>query len=610
MLNLAFINIVTPTASTSIRKAAIDLIYAVFVSFSFGKTMTVEKMDKDILPDNMFEYVSQLSNDLANNNQDSSCQFLTEFFKSAKYVAYNIIPSIITFIPPWVKIYIRNPDEKPEIIQQFIELYSTMNRFDQLAFQESIWPIFATNTHCIEMIMEDIFKDIKPSVTEIIPQFAYLNSPLVTKIWAVNYLEKTIEEKNENIAIICSIIQNLIALHVFDFEGCIAKLIHLLSKLRIQYQTKTIIDSPMLLTDVIHEIFRRSGKGKQIEYKPIIVSLMLRKGEDEFKEGKDNRTWPAKAHTIADTLSDIIKDLGNTSIQQQVYELFYNDIQSNDKFIRAQAIIYSSAFSLTPDQTAQYLLNLIRKDESIIGEVCLGLSLINMTKELAAKLFFIGCVLAVHYSEPSACDLIASAARYFSLQAGSTDSILELIPKEIVEYLQTCTQLPFNTHPLTSALMIIACYTDGDHARTLRKIAECNTKEPIPGSLRVIIDKDLIPELSDTDFGADLANITAALVLFLNGTVISSLRDFAISLFTQHPQGLGCFDVIGPKFGKDVLQTVNNARFTGLLLRNATIKCNDYKLTPILLQKFSEGQKIQITKEQKDYLVNTIIPEN
>jgi len=44
----------------------------------------------------------------------------------------------------------------------------------------------------------------------------------------------------------------------------------------------------------------------------------------------------------------------------------------------------------------------------------------------------------------------------------------------------------------------------------------------------VILNKNLIPELSEADYGEDLANITATLVLLLNGTVIAPLKDFGL----------------------------------------------------------------------------------
>lgn len=608
MLNFAFINIVTPTASTSIRKAALDLIYAVFVSFTFGKTITVQKMDESLLPDNMFEYVKQISTDIAENNQSSAVEFLMEFFKSAKYVTADVIPSIIPFIVPWVKLYARNPDEKIEIIEKLIDLYSAMGRTDQTAFQDNIWPIFANNEHCIRVIIDYIFKNPKLSTSEIVPQLAHMNQGVVSRLLVDEYLAKCIEEKSQNITLICSILENVIALHCFDFENCIAKLIYLLSTLRLHYPTKAIYDCPMLLTDIMHEIFRRSGKGKEIDYRTLVMAFISRDKEEEFKSGANKRTWPSKAHTVADILSDAIKDLGNRNIHQQIYDLFFNDINSEDKLLRAQAIIYSSAFSMNPDATASYLISILCADETIVGEVCLGLSLINMTRDLASKLFFVGCTFAIRYNEAATCDLIASAARYFGIQAGNTNTIFESVSPDLVTYLQTCTALPLEAQPMMSALLIIACYTDGDHVRSLRKIAECNTSEPVPATMRVINDENLIPQLSKVDYGADIANLTAALVLFLDGCNIPPLREFAISFFTEHPQGLGCFDVIGPKFGKNVLQSVNDARFTGLILRNAVIKSDEYILTTLLQQRFIEMPKIQLSKEQHDYLVLTAIP--
>ena len=603
MLCLAFINMATPTASTAVRKAALDLVYAVFVSFSFGKTITIQKMDADLLPDNMIKYVTAISTDIANNNQSSCADFLHEFFKSAEYVQSDVVASVLPFIVPWVTIYSANPDQKPEIIEKFVKLYGSLKSTDQTSFPQYIWPIFAKNPHCVEMINEYIFKNPSSSILEIVPQLAYLSSALVSKLWAVDYFSQAIQQKFEKMEFLFKELQSIISLHVFDFDGSVAQLVYNISMCRLNFPENKISALPELVTNLLHEIYRHSGNGKHPDFLTILLSAPSSAGAQEYIDGKDNRTWPYRAYILADCIVEALRELNNNKIMEQIYNLFIKDVTSSNKLVRAQALIYSSAFSVLPDQTAPGLVGILQNDSSLIGPITLGLALVNMSQQLASKLFFLGCVLAMRYNDTTSADLISSAARFYSMHAGNTDNILEAVPKEIVDYLQTCTALPISTQPLMSAMMIMACYSGGDCNSALNKLADCNTNEPVPAAMKVLTDDSLIPEYSKYDYGNDLANLSAALILFLRGRTNSRLIKFAVALFTEHPQGLGCFDVLGDVFGKEIFANVNDARFTGLVLRNAAIKSNEYPVAAILQQHFVQMDKIQLTKEQADYLV-------
>ena len=242
----------------------------------------------------------------------------------------------------------------------------------------------------------------------------------------------------------------------------------------------------------------------------------------------------------------------------------------------------------------------------ILSSICCGLSLLKMSKELSSKLFFISSTLSVFSNSSSSLELLTSSIKQYSTLS-DINTIIDFIPKDLLNYLETCTALPFTTQPIFSSLMLISSYCDSSIMKYLNKLILCKSNELLIKCFSIINDNSLISTYSKMDYKENLANLEASLLLILraDGDNIN-LKEFTIKLFENQPKGLGSFPSTSNKFGSLVYNKVDDPRFTGLLLRHSQITSNIYQVTPILLQHFVDMNNIKLSNEQKDYLIFTL----
>lgn len=608
MLNLAFINIIAPESSISLKKAAIDLIYAVFVSFTFNHQFKVEKIQSELLPYNLSGYVHDLSTDLANSNKENVNDFMNEFFNAAKYVKGKSLPTIFFFLVPWIEIFARQPNIPKEIVEKFIDMVVASKSSDSVCFPEYVWPALVQNEKIVEMIINIIFERNDSQLIEIAAQLAVLKPTLTSSLMTDKFAAVINGKDDSHIEFISGVMTTMISLHVFDFDNVGAQLLYICLQSRIAFPNKTVVRLPPILMNALHELFRRSGSGIEFDHAFIVSSFCTYDGANEYIDGTGGYRWCAAARAIGEVIARAVNNFPSKKLKESLFNIFEKDsLDPNNPLLCAQGIIYSAPFASDPAAYANNLVQKLRECDPIhVTPLILALSLIEMTPELAGKLYFIGVALGARYNSPACGDLVISALKQYSDLTGSTSGITRYIHSTLVEYLETCTALPLQTQPAFSAIAMAACYSKGGLAQILEKLSKLKTDEPVATAFSVLRDESLSNELAKADYGEHLANLSAILMIMLRTRVPTTLIEFTINLFTEQPNGLGAFDAIGTKFGRQIFEVVNDARFTGLLLRNARVKNEDYKLTSILYPIFIDMQMVTISKEQSDHLVYNV----
>jgi hypothetical protein len=104
MLILGFVNMVNDhEVRPIVRKSALDLVSAVFSTFTLIHELNVTKVAIESLPENLLGFVTALSEDVASHNPQCYDGFLSEFFNVYKYVEKQCKPVTLHFIRPWIK---------------------------------------------------------------------------------------------------------------------------------------------------------------------------------------------------------------------------------------------------------------------------------------------------------------------------------------------------------------------------------------------------------------------------------------------------------------------------------------------------------------------------
>jgi len=611
MLNLAFINMLSQYVTPDVRKAALDLVYAVYVSFSFQHSIDIHKMDVSILPDNLLGYVRKISQDLADNNPTCYNEFLSEFFKAYEYVKpVETRPVVFSYLVPWIELYASSPNSQPQFIEKFVSCYVSLGGIDQVSFSAYVWPSFAKYENCIDLFLRYVFEKSDPRMIDIVTQFGVLQNITVSKIWGVDIFNECIQNKDEKIVFVCQVLSILISSHLFDIEGSASHLIHKLATLRLYFPHSILSKCSSVFTNLIHEMYRISGIGKDFDFYEVSQAFSSCSKHKEFISGTECNMWLSKSMIMAESVSDAVRSIPNTPLVSQLSSVFLQDIESSNLEIKCISMIFASAFESDPDAFALKLVsNFHNCSPQILSASCLGLSLLRMSKTLSSKLFFIGASLAVYSHSASSLDLLCSALRQFGQQCDiNTCPITESIDKDVLAYLQTCTALPVGTEPVFTTLVLVASYC-GPSTRYLKDIASVKSNEPISKAISVIEDDSLISEMATINYGTNLSNLYASILLILRSDASNSnIKEFAISLIESQPVGLYCFPSVSPKFGNQIFNEVDDIRFTGLLLRHSKGQSTQYSVTPLLLQHFIEMNNIKLSQEQKEYLVFSAIP--
>jgi len=245
--------------------------------------------------------------------------------------------------------------------------------------------------------------------------------------------------------------------------------------------------------------------------------------------------------------------------------------------------------------------------DATVAAICLSLSCLKMDKQLAAKLCFVGISLAFYHNQSSAMDLIASSIRQYAGNPFESN----LIPAELVEYIETCTALPISSALYYSLFLMIAEYCDNGNTESVARQITSNHKEDAYFSLiKCIYDATSAEEMATLDYGESLAAIEAAAVLIFKHTPGLPWDAFLEKIIDTQADGFKSFNSAYPPFSKGVAESAKSPHLMGLLTNMRAMSGGDQEIPAILYSNFSnEMGPIKLTNEQIQYLVLTLFPE-
>jgi hypothetical protein len=195
MLNLAFVNMLSSRAESVVRKSALDLLYTVFATFDVAHTKHIARVPVEILPDDLLDFVTSLSADIA----ESWDGFLSEFMKVYRWIERQTLS---------IKCFRDMPTDGNTLM--------TNVWAEPMHDQRALWEL---NRRILDA------KDTLAIVTGI----AGLDPKPVGKFWTGEF---AVAKKRENVVSCACVLAQILATHAFDVRRWIPNLIAALVSLR------------------------------------------------------------------------------------------------------------------------------------------------------------------------------------------------------------------------------------------------------------------------------------------------------------------------------------------------------------------------------------------
>lgn len=604
MLNIAFVNIVNGKVSPTVHKAAIDLIYSAYASFEFKRTINVTKTTVDTLPDCLIGYSQLLSEDLAENNPDAYIGFLTEYFNTYKYID-DFKSTTFIYMEPWIKLYAQNIDKCSKFTEKIFEIFTELSN-NSIAFTKSIWPPIIKSSHAAEIYLNKAYQSQKEVFIGMICDFAAIDSKLVSHFWSYDVFQKAFENYDDSIIFICKTLSTLFTDRLFDFD-CIPQIIYNFATLRIHYSEKILSQCALAFTNAIHFIICKSGSSLPIDLTNLAnIFSVVPKIDDSFENGNQNE-WVESTTKIAFAIKAALSGMNNSKISDEITTLFTEDFSSEERFKKAQAIIFMSAFEQNHD-LIETLIGLTSSDDPlIINIICSALQLIEFTQEDASKFFMFGIVSLLTFLSPSSVGLIGYSLYQFS-KYDKYKNIIKPVSDEIMTYIGTTIgDDDFSSNPFDSVLILAAIHCSQNIKYFVENINKAKIKTPLAKLFGLLLSDKYLSEKDIYDFGENNATVNATLCLLLKRIPSEYLIKYLTKRIEIEPEAFQAFKIFNSQNSSEFLRNVSNPHFLSLLIRTSRFESEKYSLAPILLPSYNPGMEhVKLTIEQYEYLRNEI----
>ena len=629
MLNLAFVNMVDEGVTPSVRKAALDLIYAVFSAFSFKRESKVAKLPMESLPENLLGFVTTLSEDIAKHNPESYGDFMTEFFNAIHDLTPINRVATFNYLRPWVPFWAADIERHQEFISYIIKCFLEL-KDESAAFSLNIWDIIVENEKGCEYLMRYIFKTGNESLIEIITSFAVKKPEMVSRFWGSIMMKECISNKDNKILYVSKVITILLASHLFNDNSSLVELVFNVLSLRLVYNRNILSQIVELFGNILHSLIRLNTCSLDIDFTDVCEAFC---SDTQFIESYTNtnnqasiennnqqlRRWLLNTKLIAKTVKEIFGE--NKNSIDQLYSIFSQQIQieqtskSKDNLCNlrnAANIIYSAAF--TEEHSIEFskkIISLVKMNKDIItnSASCIGLSMIEMNIELASKLFFFGVAEALYIQNGPAIDLIASSIRQVF---NNNNNVLSCFDPQIIEILSSFTKLKFEEKPIYSALVLFGLFCDDEISSNINDVIASKVDDPFAKVLSLFNQSDNYETIADYDFESEFATIAALSLMILqkfhidfdnlsspvkpgeqtpltSNTNSNKLLDYLLHLLENRPKIFGCFDCLSD-YGVSLLESIGSPTLAAQIYYASLEKSEDYILTPLLKNVFVEGK--------------------
>jgi len=429
MLNLAFTNIVTELGNRTISKASIDLIYAVVQAFQLKHSTPIRRVENDQLPSQMDGWVAAISNDLAQHYSEQFLGFLDEYFKIYQYLLPNWKGRTLIYLRPWVALYAKNIEKRPESMKFFFQVFSELPN-EKHVFAQNIWCEFAKDESATEAVMRYVLDSENLYYLPVLLGFAVHKSKQVSQIWAEIFF------KEKPSSFVCAGCQVLLMAHLFNYEY-LPYLIANVTSLRLKNRRAncfslfiSIIHSIVIYTDIQHDLPTKM-------YGLIAKEVGSNDGIEIFYESP--RKWLVNALDTALFLKSILDHPSMQNTKKELYKIYINQFDnSTDIAEKSQSLIYAAAFSEEEgDNFVRRCLKEMKYDIVSVVTTCLALSVAYPSKKLAGSLYLFGATMAYDIAGMAGIDLASSALEICE------GVVPDEIPAEAFDYLIAITILLF-----------------------------------------------------------------------------------------------------------------------------------------------------------------------
>jgi hypothetical protein len=582
MLNLAFINMIRDKEGPIVRKAALDLIYAVFSSFSFNHEIQIMKVSIDSIPDNLVNFVTTLSEDIAKHNPDCFDGFLTEYFKVYDLIEDSCKPVTFLFLNPWIRQWAAAIDERPDFVGLFVNAYIDLPSAST-EFCESIWREVSCAPAALDELNRHILARASDALLDLPVRLAVYAPASVTNFW----VERVLMDAS-GVVFSCSVVSRLLACHVFDYNGA-GGLIYGVFRLRLFFADDMLWGFVPLLANLLHFLVRMGGSPIGLDYAVQGIAFCAGGPLRDFRDGRP-RAWLDRTGVLAGAASAAAAE---SALRAEVFKRFREDAldESADAAVRASGLLFAAAFS---GQRAQEIAAVaVARAPAEAAVAAAALAQIPMDTALAARLFVAGAALAL-FAGSDALPLLAAAAR----QIGAAPEIGRFVPQEVMAKLQSRTGLDWDGEPVYAAVVLFAVLADEGEEPTVADFVATGRDDPMERMIGLVIEGDG-KEVAMAEFGEKTAAALACALSLLRVVKSEELLEFVITLAEKRPEVLAGLKIWKGPIGSQIMKAVSDVKLTALFAEAMAHEAEKVKLPTVLAPLFdSQLDPVRISNEE------------
>lgn len=505
MLNLVFINLININTSTFLKKAGIDLIYAVCSSFSFKHNIKVLKVQKEALPENLLGYVIQLSKDIADNNENFSKVFINEYFNAYVYLDEDIKKNSLFYLNPWIKNWIIDDDDN-NFIEKFVDMYDKLENIS-IIFRDNVWIYFFKNEKAMLFLMSYLLNKEDEKMIEIFLSLSEIDSKTISFLLMKNFLNIYIKNKDRKIIYLLKVLTYLLSNHLFH-SSFTPSLIYNVIIFQYILPESILTNLDDFYMNFIHFLINLIGNNDNNLDSSFYKALTIEVSESKLEDHNFFENWLSNTKLIGNTLNSIVT---NKTLRNNLYSKFLINLDNLDKKIVCSfSLFYSAVFAPSCSDFLTDSLSFLErtKDDYYLPIICTCLSLFKNDADIPIQFYF-GLCTALYTKDSLSIQLFLQAKYYMD------QSKENIILPEYFNKLEECTLLSFHENLTYSVLTLFSVLISNDkHYEILEKLTKHDDKiSKAFGYIFSEKEEDCIDY--DFEFGELSESIAASLLLIL-----------------------------------------------------------------------------------------------
>jgi hypothetical protein len=461
MLIMGFVNMACGQTHLIVRKAALDLVFAVFASFSLKHGSPAVKPNIKQLPDNLLGFVCTLSANVAEHHPEVYNGFLTEFFAALEHVETPYKSVCLYFVRPWIKIWVKYITETPVFLDHFFA-ESTQIPYGEAAFRQNVWTEITNSTVALRMVMERLFVSMDDKLIPIVVTCAELAPKPVAEFWTKDAIENCITKGNDSIRFTCNVLAALM------LAGGIPAGVHYWPIAHFALTIRTIADYGTLfgckdfMALLIRTLALHNHASVTADFMIVAIAFWSTSAQNDFANVKGSwRPWLTLTTEFGDALSQSIVD---PNFSEYLYKKFKSKFDETDVVQRSMSIIHGGQFA--GKQGHNFVIRIVpalckESDPRLIGAMCIALSKVTVKAEVAAKLFLLSIGVTLFLGSGDAICVVSATVKSAMTHFKSKKSVpgIEAISAKI--------GIAIDRMPYFAAFLLMVCFAERCDCRSL-----------------------------------------------------------------------------------------------------------------------------------------------